>query len=197
VKFVVCLVLLVLACGCLCCSRSSDGSESVSSVVESSFDVGVDSVVSSTVPLVEGDGVVNFSDVFDLVDSGLPYHCTYSSRNQFLELWVLGHGYHGVLSSHKPPYTHIVCDGEWVYIWVEGRSRGVRYVLTGSKGLTGEVEGGSISSGEEFTVNIDIIRAVAGGVDVSCEVADFETNKFTPPRSIQFDVVGSHIVFQE
>ena len=124
-----------------------------------------------------GAGTTQGGLTYDLslaLSSGGSYKCTYSYQGANYEILVKGNKYRSHAQIEGRTYTTI-SDGNWVYLWAEGASDGVKFNIEQMKKNAQKPEG--------YT---DINEAAKTAANVNCQIQDNADGMFLPPDQVSF-----------
>ena len=133
------------------------------------------------------------SDFFELLDSGLPYACHYETRMSTLDIMIGEGKYYARLKTRQAPLKNYLNDGEWEYVWNENANTGKKHSISGTRGLTGEVDKEMLNSQRTAVMNTEVLYVIRHAISGNCSSATHPPDIFKPPR-LQYKVSTWKIV---
>jgi hypothetical protein len=120
-----------------------------------------------------------------------PYSCNYTNRPSLAvtmrsEMWMDRGRYRTDISySNRHDRTHVVSDGESIYIWTDNVPVGQKYDLSDIRGLMGQVNMSELASNRTVPINTDTMDII-GAENVTCRPQYVNWSLFAPPKNLQF-----------
>jgi hypothetical protein len=120
-----------------------------------------------------------------------PYKCNYTNRPSLsltirTEMWMDQGRYRAdVAASTKRDKTHVVSDGDTIYVWNDDTPVGEKYEVADILGLSAHMDSADLASNRTVPINTDTMDIV-GAVNVSCRPMHVNWSMFEPPKNMQF-----------
>lgn len=201
------LVLAALVSGCICCDRGLHGlgesdvaagvkDRGLHGVGEPDVAAAVKTTVASTARASTTAHVtstladIDETDLEAVIDSGLPYYCTFKDRKTLsetwnYELWSRDWMYYTEISLGRGRKTKMIFNRDYQYVWDASKTQGIKYPVNKIKGMTGHVDVESHKQEKDIWYLVDLLNP-RDIKDVQCKKDNVPEGKFKPPERVRF-----------
>jgi hypothetical protein len=182
------LAIAALACGCLCSSLELEGFEG--NATQGDASANVTEIVNETNTTVVF--VRNITNVGEAIFAWEPYTCNFTNRLTMVEylktqMWMDAGKYHAIVTNRRQERTHVLSDGETIYIWGETKyNTGAKYKISQIKGIAGKLEAAELAQKRTVALNTNYIDII-GAINVTCSPQNATNDTFTPPKKVRFE----------